>query len=78
MKRAKRLKLIDNAPTCHRLWSLRFAILAALLGAAELALPLWRGVVPESTFAALSTICALLAAVSRVIKQESLARDQEP
>lgn len=66
------MKLIDNVPACHRLWSMRFAILAALLGAAELSMPLWRGVVPDSTFAMLSTLCAALAAVSRVIKQESL------
>jgi hypothetical protein len=51
---------------------MRFAILAALLGAAELSMPLWRGVVPDSTFAMLSTLCAVLAAVSRVIKQESI------
>ena len=66
------MKLIENAPAWHRLWSMRLAILAALFGALELSLPLWRGVVPESTFAMLSTFSALAAAVSRVIKQESL------
>lgn len=66
------MKLIENAPAWHRLWSMRFATLAALLGAAELSMPLWRGVVPDSTFASLSTIFAVLSAISRVIKQDSL------
>jgi hypothetical protein len=66
------MKLIDDVPSCHRLWSMRFAILAALFGALELTLPLWHGIVPPSVFAALSTISSVAAAVARVIKQESL------
>lgn len=66
----KRIKLIDNVPHCHRLWSMRFILLAAVFGALELSLPLWRGVLPDLHFAALSTACTLLAGVSRVIKQE--------
>lgn len=71
------MKLIDNVPACHRLWSMRLAVLAALFGALELSLPLWKGVVPDSTFAMLSTFSALAAAVARVIKQESL-HDRSP
>jgi hypothetical protein len=66
------VKLIDQPSKWHRLWSLRFAILAALFGALELALPLWQDVIPQTAFAALSTLCAAAAAVSRVIKQEAL------
>lgn len=66
------MKLIAEAKACHRLWSMRFALLAALFGALELTLPLWQGIVPPSAFAALSTLCAVSAAIARVIKQESL------
>lgn len=66
----KRIKLIDNVPHFHRLWSIRFILLATIFGAMELSLPLWRGVLPDLHFAALSTVCTLLAGVSRVIKQE--------
>jgi hypothetical protein len=63
------MKLIDNPAQSHRLWSMRFAVMAALFGALELSLPIWLGIVPPSVFAALSTISAALAAVSRVVKQ---------
>lgn len=66
------MKLIDNVPACHRLWSMRFAVLAALFGALELSLPLWQGVIPDKAFAIMSTACAAFAAVARIIKQESL------
>ena len=66
----KRIKLIDNVPHCHRLWSMRFILLATIFGALELSLPLWRGVLPDLHFAALSTVCTLLSGISRVIRQE--------
>lgn len=66
------MKLIEGKSEWHKLWSMRFAILAALFGALELTLPIWQGLVPQSVFAALSTFSAVAAAVSRVIKQESL------
>lgn len=66
----RRIKLIDNAPPWHRLWSIRFILLGTIFGALELSLPLWRGVLPDLHFAALSTACTLLAGVSRMIKQE--------
>lgn len=68
-------KLIHNAKAWHKLWSIRLAILSALLGALELSLPLWQGVVPAHVFASLSTITAAAAAVARVIRQEALDRD---
>ena len=66
------MKLIDQPTKWHRFWSMRFAILAAVFGALELALPLWQDVIPQTTFATLSTLCAAAAAISRVIKQEAL------
>ncbi|NYT80895.1 hypothetical protein H0A70_05225 [Alcaligenaceae bacterium] len=52
-----------------RLWSVRFAIGAALVAAAGEVLPLWQpamGVVP---YAAISSALAVLSAVSRVVHQ---------
>lgn len=69
------LKTIDNASQWHRLWSVRLAILSAILGAIELSLPMWHGVVPEYIFASLSTVTAAAAAVARVIRQEALHND---
>ena len=66
----KRVKLIESAPQWHRLWSIRFILLATAFGALEMSLPLWQGVIPDLHFAALSTACTLLAGISRVIKQE--------
>jgi len=73
-----KLKLIDNVPRCHRLWSMRFILLATVFGALELSLPLWRGILPDLHFAALSTVCTLLAGVSRVIKQEFEVANHDP
>lgn len=66
------VKAIANASKWHKMWSVRLAILSAILGALELSLPLWQGIVPPNVFAALSTITAASAAVARVIKQEAL------
>ena len=66
------MKLIPKARAWHRMWSVRLAILSAILGALELSLPLWQGIVPGNVFALLSTITAAAAAVARVVKQEAL------
>lgn len=66
------MKLIDQSSAWHKLWSVRLAILSACFGALELSLPLWDGAVPPSVFAGLSTISAMGAAVSRVIKQSNI------
>jgi hypothetical protein len=63
------MKLIKEARAWHKLWSMRLAILAAVFGTLELVMPIWQSVVPESMFAALSTVSAVGAAVARVIKQ---------
>lgn len=70
--RGEAVKLAKDATKWHRLWSVRLAILSAMLGALELSLPLWQGLVPSNVFAALSTITAAAAAVARVVKQEAL------
>jgi hypothetical protein len=69
------MKLIPDAPHWHKFWSIRLALLSAILGALELALPLWQGVVPPKTFAILSTVCAVAAAIARVVQQKIEGRD---
>jgi hypothetical protein len=55
-----------------RLWSVRFALLSALLGAAELVLPLMQSEFPPRVFALLSFVTAIAAAVARIVAQPSL------
>lgn len=66
------MKLIPNAKQASKMWSVRLAALAAALAAAETTLPLWSGVIPDGTFAALSSGLAIAAAVARVIKQANI------
>lgn len=65
----KKLELIDNASKAHKLWSVRLAVIAAIFGALELALPLWSDLVPPRVFAGLSTFTIMGAAIARVFKQ---------
>lgn len=69
------MKLISDASHWHKFWSIRLMILSAALGALELVLPVWEGIVPQHTFAILSTVSALGAAIARVIKQEIESSD---
>ncbi|WP_237673516.1 hypothetical protein [Vreelandella profundi] len=66
------MKLVANAHNASRMWSIRLAVLSAVLAAAETTLPLWSGVIPPGAFAALSSGFAVAAAVARVIKQANL------
>ncbi|CAH0532155.1 hypothetical protein UAM5_00038 [Ralstonia phage UAM5] len=67
------MKLIENAAQWHKLWSIRFAVLSAVLAAAEASLPLWHDLVPPHIFASLSTLCGIASAVSRVVQQPALS-----
>ena len=69
------MKLIPDARNWHKFWSVRLALISAILGALELSLPLWQGVVPPKTFAILSTVCAAAAAIARVVQQKIEGRD---
>jgi len=57
-----------------RLWSIRLAIVAALLGVAEMALPFFHQAFPPSTFAALSILAALGSAAARLVPQLTLKK----
>ena len=55
-----------------KLWSVRLSLLAALFGAVEVVLPLFQTFVPRGTFAIVSAVVAIGAAVARVIAQPSV------
>jgi uncharacterized membrane protein HdeD (DUF308 family) len=67
------MKLIDGwKAKFPKLWSVRLAILSAILGVAELTLPLFQTFIPPMTFAVLSVVASLAAAVARIVAQPSL------
>ena len=53
-------------------------ILTAILGAAEVALPLFTSVLPPKTFAVASMLTGIAAAVARTIQQKSMHPDENP
>ena len=55
-----------------KLWSVRLALLSALLGVAELTLPLFQSFIPPMTFAVLSVSASLAAAIARIVAQPAL------
>lgn len=65
------MKLVENWKSVLQMaWSIKLAVLSAMFGAVELTLPLFQQVVPPKTFAYMSLVTAVMAAVSRVVKQE--------
>ena len=55
-----------------KLWSVRFALAAALVSVAGEVLPLWQPAMGAVPYAGLATVLAALSAVSRVIHQSAL------
>jgi len=61
-----------SARVWHRLWSVRFALAAALasvLSALESVLPLWHPVLGQVPYAAIATLLAAASAIARVVHQ---------
>lgn len=76
------MKLIDNASQWHKLWSIRFAVLSALFGAATTAYialpPDWLPYIPGWAKLALavgSMASASASSVARVIQQSVIRPD---
>lgn len=59
-----------------KLWSVRFALLAAVLSGVEVALPLFQDFIPRGPFAVLSLVAAVAAAVARIVAQPALTDGQ--
>jgi len=69
------MKLIEGwKELAPKLWSVRLALLSAVLGVVEITLPLWQGLVPPLVFASLSTLAAVAAAVARIVAQPELLK----
>lgn len=69
------MKPAEKAKQWHRLWSVRLAVLSAVLSACEALVPLWQPHMPAGVFAGLATIVGIAAAIARTIKQETLPND---
>jgi len=65
-------------PLFWKSWSFWLMILTAILGAAEVALPLFTSVLPPKTFAVASMLTGIAAAVARTIQQKSMHPDEKP
>lgn len=62
--------LIDEWRTlAPKLWSIRLSVVAAVLGAAEVAVPYLAPAVPSGRFATLAALVSLGAALSRIVAQ---------
>lgn len=67
------MRLYENwRDILRKAWSIRLMILAGILSAAEVVLPLFADVMPRGTFAALSAVTVTAAFVSRLIAQKDL------
>lgn len=65
-------------PLFWKSWSFWLMILTAILGAAEVALPLFTSVLPPKTFAIASMLTGIAAAVARTVQQKSMHPDEKP
>ena len=65
-------------PLFWKSWSFWLMILTAILGAAEVALPLFTSVLPPKTFAIASMLTGIAAAVARTVQQKSMHPDENP
>ena len=64
------MTLINDAKTVLlKAWSVRLALITALLSAAEVALPFFTDLIPPNTMAILAVLTSAGAAVARVIAQ---------
>ena len=70
------MTLIDNArDVLLKAWSVRLALLSAVLSAAEVALPFFTTFIPPNTMAILAVLTSAGAAIARLVAQpESLPK----
>lgn len=66
-----KLKLVDNWKLILRkAWSVKFMVLAGLLSAVEVMLPMFASHLPRNLFAALSGLAVAVALVARIYAQK--------
>ena len=61
----------------NRAWSIKLAILSAVLGAIAATLPLFSSVISPAIFGALSMVAAIATAVVRLLDQPGMDRRKE-
>lgn len=57
-----------------RAWSIRFSLLAAVLTAAEVVVPLFGDVLPRGVFVLLAFVASISATVARIVAQPEMNR----
>lgn len=72
------MKLIENwDAVLTKAWSIKFTILATLLGAAEVAVQLVKPAgVPDGVFAGIASLTSLAAGVARLLQQQEISGGQ--
>jgi hypothetical protein len=67
------MKLYDNwKDLIRRAWSIRLMVVAGILSAVEVVLPLFADDIPRGLFAALSGVTVAAAFVARLVAQQDL------
>lgn len=67
------MQLYDNwKDILRKAWSVRLMILAGILSAIEVVLPLFADTIPRGTFAALSGVTVACAFVARLVAQKDV------
>lgn len=56
----------------HKAWSIKFMIIAGLLSAGEVVLPMFGDVIPRTLFATLSGFFCCAAFISRLVAQKNV------
>ncbi len=73
------MTLIDDAKTVLlKAWSIRLALLSAMLSAAEVALPFFTDLIPPNTMAVLAVLTSAGAAVARLVAQPASIPSSAP
>ncbi len=68
--------LISNwKSVLRKAWSIRLIVLAGLLSAAEIVLPMFADAIPRGVFAVLTMLTVAGAFVSRIVAQKDLTDD---
>jgi hypothetical protein len=62
----------------RKAWSIRFAVLSAVLSGCEVILPLFVDTMPRNVFAVLAMLAAIGAGVARVMVQPQMERRSKP
>lgn len=72
------MKLIEDAKTVFlQAWSVRLSVLAALFGAAEVALPFFAPFLPPRTMAILAVAASAGAAIARIVAQPTMHQPKD-